>query len=471
MLSRRSLFLGLGAAAVAGGGGLAWRLLRNDEPRPVPLAEIDARGRLLWKNWSGIQTAYPEQRWAPQSADELISTLATKPAPWRVVGAGHSFMPLVPTEGTLITLDALSGVISHDAQANSALIHAGTRLGDLGPALAAVNQEMPNLPDINKQSLAGALATGTHGTGRTYKAMHGQVERLRIVTARGEAIDCDAQNNAELFHAARVGLGAFGIVTQVQLRNQPLKRIHKRTYVASVEQAISQWPSLISRHRNVEFYAVPFTGLAAVITADETDQPVRPRGPDQDAQALMDLKRLRDLFGFSSALRRRIAHSMMADLPPEEAIDEGWKLLSNERPVRFNEMEFHLPLEQQIPALREVIEVIEAKRPDVFFPIEVRVIDADDAWLSPFYERLSGSVAVHAYYEDDYRFLHELIEPIFRRHGGRPHWGKLNSLQAHDFASLYPRWSDAMKVRESVDPEGKFLNEYLQGLMQATGDR
>ena len=179
----------------------------------------------------------------------------------------------------------------------------------------------------------------------------------------------------------------------------------------------------------------------------------------------MDLKRLRDLFGFSSGLRKRIAHSAMADLPPEEAVDEGWKLLSNERPVRFNEIEYHLPLEAQIDALREVIAAIEAHRPDVFFPIEVRVIEADDAWLSPFHGRRSGSIAVHAYYRDDYQFFFDLIEPIFRKREGRPHWGKLNTLKSADFAALYPRWNDAMSVRRELDPEGRLLNDYLKAVL------
>lgn len=464
MVSRRALFLGLGAAALAGGGALAYRMLRDGEP-PSPPA-LDANGRLLWKNWSGIQTAYPALRWAPQSEDELATMITKQPGPLRVVGAGHSFSALVPTDGTLLTLDALTGLVTYDPSTLRATVRGGTRLGDLGAALAAVLQEMPNLPDINRQSLAGALATGTHGTGRAFKAIHGDVVALRIVTATGEMLDCNARIHSELFHAARVGLGAFGVVTQVALQNRALTRIHKRTWVTTLEEAIAQWPTLITQHRNAEFYAVPFTGLAAIITADETDKPVMPRGPDQDAQTLMDLKRLRDLFGYSSALRRRVAQAAMAGLPPEEAIDEGWKLLSNERPVRFNEMEYHFALEEQIPALQAVMAAIEKHRRDVFFPIEVRVIDADDAWLSPFQGRVSGSVAVHAYYKDDYQFLFDLIEPIFRAYGGRPHWGKLNSLKARDFAALYPRWRDAMAVRASVDPQGRLLNPYLKSLLQ-----
>jgi FAD/FMN-containing dehydrogenase len=192
MVSRRNVFLGLGALA-AGGGTVAYRLLRNREP-PTPPA-TDANGNLLWRNWSGIQHAYPSNRWAPQSLDELASKIASQPAPIRAVGSGHSFAPLVSTGGTLLTLDGLTGLVSHDAASLTSVMHAGTRLGDLGPALAAIGQEMPNLPDINKQSLAGALATATHGTGRTFKALHGQVRALQLVTASGEVLECSADQH------------------------------------------------------------------------------------------------------------------------------------------------------------------------------------------------------------------------------------------------------------------------------------
>jgi FAD/FMN-containing dehydrogenase len=175
---------------------------------------------------------------------------------------------------------------------------------------------------------------------------------------------------------------------------------------------------------------------------------------------------LRNLLGFSTALRKRVAHwlLMTVDSAPEQAIDEGWKLLSTERPVRFNEMEFHLPAEVQLTALREVVKAIESYRTDIFFPIELRRIATDDAWLSPFQGGERGSIAVHCYYKDEYKFLFSLVEPIFRRYGGRPHWGKLNSLGGHDLASLYPRWKDFLQVRRELDPSGRFLNSYLRGL-------
>lgn len=463
MVSRRTLIASAAGASVAAvGGAVGYRAWRDREPA-APVAQ-DADGRLLWRNWSGIQNAYPQQRAAPDSEDALVDVLKSSPGPIRPVGAGHSFTALVPTSGTLLTLDRMSGIVSADAKTNRATVRAGTRLGDLGPALAAVGQEMPNLPDINKQSLGGALGTGTHGTGRGFKAIHGEVTAFRIATPKGDVIACDRTTNADIFNAARVNLGAFGAISEVTLQNRPLTRVMKRTTAHQLADIMEDWPNLIAAHRNVEFYAIPFTGLAALITVDETDKLVSPRGPDTDVDAVMELKKLRDFTGFLPSVRRSLAQSAFKDAAPEEAVDEGWKLLSNERPVRFNEMEFHLPLETQMAALRDVIAAIEKHRPDVFFPIEARVIDADDAWLSPFYKRISGSVAVHAYYKDDYRFLFDLVEPILRGHGGRPHWGKLHSLKYADFAALYPRFKDAAAVRELLDPERRMLNDHLRAV-------
>ena len=245
-------------------------------------------------------------------------------------------------------------------------------------------------------------------------------------------------------------------------------RVKKRVEPRPLDEILEDWPALVAKHRNVEFFALPFTGIGAVVTADVTEEAVRPRGPDTDTETLMDLKRLRDWTALVPALRRWVAQTVLAaGVEPEEAVDEGWKLLSNERPVRFNEMEYHLPLDAQIPALREVIAAIETHRSDVFFPIEARVIAPDDAWLSPFHDRLSGSIAVHAYYKDDHAFFFDLVEPIFRRYEGRPHWGKMHSLKAADFATLYPKWKEAVAVRAAIDPQGRLLNAHLREVFGA----
>jgi FAD-linked oxidoreductase len=464
-ISRRAALIAGGAGvAVAGTGVAGYETATYEKPEPPSPPLTDKDGHLVWRNWSGIRYSYPAERLAPASDEELAKVLKESPAPIRAVGAGHSFMPLVPTDGTLLSLDQMAGLVT--VESDEVTVRAGTRLGDLGPALAAHGRAMANLPDINKQSLGGALATATHGTGKHLPAIHGTVTALRLVTPQGLVIDCDATKNKDVFDAARVSIGSLGIITQARLKTIPNRNLHRRVWLEPFEDTLAQAESRWNAHRNYEFYAVPFTGLAANITHDETDERPSPRGPETDSQFLEALKGLRNVFEFSTPLRKWVAHKLLMAAEPkaEEAVDEGWKLLSTERPVRFNEMEFHIPAEEQLTALREVVAAIEKNRPDVFFPIELRRIAPDDAWLSPFQGGERGSIAVHCYYKDEYEFLFTLIEPILRRHGGRPHWGKLNSLKTADFAALYPRWKDFADMRRQLDPQGRMLNPYLKGV-------
>ena len=461
MISRRkALLAGAAGVVVVGTGGVV--LATREKPEPVSPASIDPQGRLLWRNWSGIESGYPAVRSAPKSEAEVAQTLKTTPAPIRPVGAGHSFTGLVPTSGTLMTLDQVTGIDRWER--DEAVVWTGTRLGALGPALAAKGRAMPNLPDINKQSLGGAIGTGTHGTGTAFKAIHGDITALRLATVGGEVLECDATHNADVFNAARVSMGSLGVITQVRLKTSANARLHRHVWIEPLAETIAKAEDRWARHRNYEFYAVPFTDLAANITHDATTLPATPPAPSSDDAFLEALKQLRNLLGFSTPLRKAAAKALLGATKPEAAVGEGWKLLSTERPVRFNEMEFHLPPETQMAALKEVVAAIETHRSDVFFPIEARSIAADDAWLSPFNGGPRGSVAVHCHYKDDYKFLFELIQPIFLAHGGRPHWGKLHSLKAPQLAKLYPDWDAFQTVRLRLDPQGKMLNPYLREL-------
>lgn len=464
MISRRKALIagGAGVAAV-GAGAVAVGVANREKPEPPAPASVDGEGRLLWRNWSGIQHAYPQARMAPATVEELATALPNLTAPIRPVGAGHSFTGLAPTTGTLLSLDAMGGIAGWEG--DQAIVRAGTRLGALGPALAQQGRAMANLPDINKQSLAGAISTGTHGTGAKLPAVHGDVTALSLVTPDGTRIDCDAETRPDVFEAARVSLGALGVVVEARLRTAENRRLRRRVWIEPFEETLAKSEERWAKHRNYEFYAVPFTGLAAAITHDETDAPAQPQGESQDDAFLEVLRSLRNLLGFSTPARKAAAKALLGTVEPETAVDEGWKLLSTERPVRFNEMEYHLPAQAHLSALKEVMEVIERERPDVFFPVEARRIAPDTAWLSPFNDGPRGSIAVHAHYKDDYAFFFELIEPIFMRHDGRPHWGKLHSLHAAQLADRYPRWGDFLDVRRELDPKGRMLNPYLSGLL------
>jgi FAD-linked oxidoreductase len=428
----------------------------------------DGRRRLPWQNWSGYQHCRPAERLAPAGIDELVHVMKHAPGPVRPVGAGHSFTPLVPTEGTIVSLRHFEGLRSHDATAMTATLGAGSRLGDLGAPLAAAGQALFNMPDIDGQSLAGAMATATHGTGQKLGALHAYLTALSLVTPRGEVLECSRERHREVFDAARVSLGALGVVTQVTLRNAATHVLKRRVWLEPLETLLERFDALAARHHSFELYLIPHCSQGVAITIDPTTEPVRPRGAEQDNDAVMDMKRLRDWAAWWPGLRRRLLDAATEGFEPEEAVDVWHRMFPSNRAVRFNEMEYHLPRDALLPAVRQVRELIESRHPEIFFPVEVRVVRGDDAWLSPFSgHEASGSIAVHHYHLEDPLPCFAAVEPLLRAAGGRPHWGKMHTLAAADLAALYPRWPDFQRVRRELDPDGRMLSPYLRQLLGA----
>jgi len=469
MKRREFLASGLGLLAGAALPGCDDHGASRMPKPPVAATGPDGQRRLPWQNWSGYQHCLPAQRVAPASLDELAEVLRRSPGPVRPVGAGHSFTPLVPTEGTVVSLRNFEGLLAHDAAALTATLGAGTKLGDLGEPLHAIGQALPNMPDIDEQSLAGAMATATHGTGAKLGALHSRVTALKLMTPRGELLECSPRRNREVFDAARVSLGSLGVITEFTLSNVPTHRLKRQVRLEALDALLDGgFDALAAAHHSFEMYFIPHCDQGVVITIDPTDEPVRPRGADQDNNAVMDMKRLRDLLSWWPGARRWLMNQSTRDYQPEAAVDVWYRAFPSSRAVRFNEMEYHLPRERLLPTLRQVRDTVETKHPEIFFPVEVRVVKGDDGWLSPFHGHdTSGSIAVHHYHVEDPLPYFADIEPLFRAAGGRPHWGKMNTLAAADFAALYPRWKDFLQVRAGLDPEGKMLNPYLRKVFGA----
>jgi len=451
-LTRRNLMM-RGAAIAALSAG-----------KTLPTFAEQPERRIKWQNWSGGQQCVPQARLAPANVEELVDLISTSPKPIRAVGTGHSFTGLVPTDGTIVSLDRLNGVLETNDQTLEATVGAGSKLGDLGPALEAHGQALINMPDINRQTLAGSIATSTHGTGTAFGSLSSFVTGLELVTADGEVQWCDAEQNPALFQAARVSLGSIGIITKIRLQNRTTHKINKRTWVMPFEEMMAEADNFARDNRNFEFYYIPFSSMCIGITHNETDEPIAPRVSNDDDDGVMTLKALGDYLGWAPTVREYFIRSALEDIPDEFFVDTSWKVYPSERGVRFNEMEYHLPRENALAAFREIREFVEGNNLDLFFPWEFRYTKADDIWLSPFQGRDSCSIAVHRFYEEDYRPLFAAIEPIMQKHGGRPHWGKLHTLKAPDFAKLYPHWDEFLEVRQAMDPEGIFLNDHLRGV-------
>ncbi len=419
-----------------------------------------AQRRRQWRNWSGYLTCEPQSSVAPRDLDELAQLLRDGTTPIRPVGAGHSFTPLVPTDGTIVSLRRFSGVEAKGE--NRASIGAGMRLGNIGEPLHQLGMAMSNMPDIDEQSFAGAIATATHGTGAQLTAIHESIHELELVTPNGDIIVCNRERDADIFYAAQVSLGSLGVITRVTLNTEPTYKLVRKSWLMPLEQVFDEFDSLCNNNRSFEFYYVPFGDKALAITTNVTDRAIVPRTEEPDNDSLRQLQQLRDYAGWWEGLRRWLLSIATDDVEPEEHVDYSHRIYPSDRSVRFNEMEYHLPRQTLIPTLKKVQKTLERKHPDVFFPVEVRVVRADDAWLSPFYQRDSGSIAVHRFHADDPLPLFRDIEPLYQPIDGRPHWGKMHTLSGAALARRYPKWRDFQNVRAQLDPKGRMLNDHLR---------
>ncbi len=433
-------------------------------PARALAAQQAAPGRLPWRNWSGLQECFPKARLAPASVAELQEILATATGTLRPVGAGHSFTPLVPTDGTLISLARLSGLVQHDAARLQATFLAGTRLGDMGKPLEEAGQALENMPDVDEQALAGCLATATHGTGAGLGCMSTSVRGLQLVTANGDILDCSAEQNPEVFQAALVSLGTLGVITQVRLQNVAPYSLRRETVWREFDEIMDIADDMADQHRNFEFFYIPFSGMGFTDVQDLSEEAPSSTEKLDTNEGVEDLKLARDWLHRTPKLRELLLGTYIGTLDSEVTIERSWKNYASERNVRFNEMEYHLPREHGLAALREIRRALETQHHEVFFPIEFRYVRGDDIWMSPFHGRDSCSIAVHRYFEEDFAPYFKTIEPIMRKYHGRPHWGKLNTLTRDEFRGLYPRWDDFNSIRRELDPQGRFLNPYLAGL-------
>lgn len=399
-----------------------------------------------WRNWSGSVTCTPARIATPASEAE-VSTLVAEAGRAvrgvRVAGTGHSFTPLCATDGTLLSLDGMRGLITADPEARTATFQAGTKIAQMGAPLLDAGLAMENMGDIDYQALAGAVGTGTHGTGQTLGNISTQVVGLRFVLASGDALDCSAAREPALFEAARVSFGALGVITRVTLRVLPAYRLHERTWVAGFAECMEQMPALIRDNRHFEFFWLPQDDVCAMKTLNPTTEERPGDAPSPDVGG------------------------RLARYVKPERIDWSYRVFPSERTLKFNEMEYAVPAAHGPDCLRELRQLMRARHPDVAWPVEYRTLHRDDIPLSPAYGRETVTISIHQAAELPYRDFFADAEALFRNYRGRPHWGKMHWLAARDLRDLYPCWDAFLAVRERLDPDGRFLNDHLRGLLLA----
>jgi FAD-linked oxidoreductase len=424
-----------------------------------------------WENWSGSVTCRPRALPRPASVEEIqaiVREVAEQSGTVRVVGTGHSFTPLVATDDTLISLDRFAGLESVEA-GDRVTVKAGTKLKALGEALFAEGLAQENMGDINVQSVAGAISTGTHGTGAALGGVATQVRALTLVTGTGEVLTCSETESPEVFKAAQVSLGALGVIARVSLQVRPAYRLEAKKGPARLDDLLGALDAHKAGNRHFEFFWFPHTDRAQVKFLNPTDSPPTPAGL---GQYLTDVVLENGAFwALCEACRRVPAFCKPASRIAGAAISKsrsvGWShdVFATPRLVKFQEMEYALPADRLVEVLQAVRDCIAREDFRVNFPLEVRFGRGDDIWLSPAYGRDTAYVAVHMYRGMPHRAYFDALEAIFKRHGGRPHWGKLHTQAAETLRDLYPMWDRFLDVRQALDPRGVFLNAHLKALL------
>ena len=419
-----------------------------------------------WINWAGNEHCYPQWREAPATTEQLVDVMKSARGVIRAVGSGHSFSAVVPTDDTLVSTDLLSGLVAHDPATMQATLLGGTTLHDSGPLLDAVGQAMPNLPDMDYPTIAGSIASSVHATGAEFGSTSSFVVAMKLVTPGGDVIECSADKNPEIFQAARTSLGALGIVSEVTLQNQAPFNLTEVNGVAPAQEVWSTLEDRVKDNRHFALFTIPYSDLILTVTTNEA-KPGDKNVGEEDPQAVNSLRAAFDATAWvplvGSALYDKLLQIAMGEAGETVRTGKSFQVFSHVRIVRFREMEYTVPAEAGPACMQEIMAKIRKERIPLSFPFEYRYVKGDDIWLSMFEGRDGCSISIHQYGDLDYKKAFAEIEPIFWKYDGRPHWGKIHTLDAERLSQLYPRhWQDFQEVRKSLDPEGRMMNAHLK---------
>lgn len=433
------------------------------------------RETTVWQNWGRTVRAHPSRVSTPASAAEVCEVVRTASAAGRrvkAVGAGHSFTAIAQADDILMTLDGLSGLLRVDRAQRAVTLGAGTRLRAIPALLAPLGLAMENLGDIDTQSIAGAISTGTHGTGAGYRGIAAQVIGALLVTGRGELLHVDADHNPELFPAVALGLGALGILVEVTVRCVDAFDLQACERTEPLSAVLASLDERVRTSDHFEFFWFPHTSRA--LTKANTRVPAgEGRAPIPPARRWFDETLMANgVFRATCAIGRvtpravPVMNRAAARLSGERSFsDVSSSVFATSRTVRFTEMEYAIPVEQVLDAFAEVQALIDRNGWRISFPVEVRFAAADELWMSTAYQRRSAYIAVHRAIGEDPEPYFRAVEQIMRGHGGRPHWGKMHFLTAADLSASYPRFDDFVLLRERLDPDGTFVNGYLRQVL------
>ena len=429
----------------------------------------------VWRNWGRSESIRPQRVERPRDAEAVqraVVAAAKQGMRVKAVGAGHSFTGIAAAPGVLLDLEDVSGVLDVDLERGRVRLAAGTRLHQLPRLLRPYGLALQNMGDIDRQTIAGATSTGTHGTGGSFGGLATQIVEVTLVTGSGELITVSEDENADLLPAVRLGLGALGVIVDITVQCVPAYLLKAVERPEPLQQVLESYLERSASEDHFEFYWFPHTETG--LTKTNTRLPLtEPRAPLSAAGRWLDDELLangvyRGVCAVGTVVPgiiprfSRLAQKLTGN---RDFTDHSPRVFVTNRGVRFREMEYALPREAVPGALAEVKALIERKGWRISFPVEVRSAAADDNWLSTAHGRESGYIAVHRYYREDPGEYFAAVEEIMTAHGGRPHWGKMHFCDAESLRDAYPRFDAFLAVRDRLDPERRFTNAYLNRVL------
>jgi L-gulono-1,4-lactone dehydrogenase len=426
-----------------------------------------------WRNWAGDQVCRPAAIERPASREELVEVVTRAGGAGKRIRAsasGHSFTDIALTDGVMVRLDRLDRVLDADPSSGLVRVEGGIVLRGLNRRLDEFGLAFENLGDIDRQTLAGSISTGTHGTGAALQNISAQIAALELVLADGSVLEVSEASDPELLRAARVGLGALGIIYSATVRAIPAYTLHRVDHPLPLEEVLAGLDRLNAQNDHFEFYVFPHTDTAL---CRETKRTERPPAPRSRASVYVREVVLENYVGSLFALGARHVPSQIPRLSRiaadqmgrSEKTDRSYRVFASERRIKFTEMEYGIPRAHAAEAVRRVLDFAGRSELGVAFPIEVRFVAADDSDLSPSYGRDTCYIAVHHDRKRRWEPYLRGVEGILREYEGRPHWGKRHFQTAQTLPALYPRWDDFRAVRERLDPAGTFANDYTDRVL------
>ncbi|HET8662835.1 MAG TPA: D-arabinono-1,4-lactone oxidase [Nocardioides sp.] len=434
---------------------------------------------MQWRNWSGLESAEPREVHDPRTPEDVVAeVLAARESRTTVkmVGTGHSFTGIASPGDTMLRPDHLTGVVDVDRDAMTVTAYAGTPLKELNAELERRGLSLHNMGDIAEQTLAGAVSTGTHGTGGVAAGLAAQLTGFQLVTGAGELLTASSSENADVFELGRVGLGALGILTTVTFAVEPLFLLEAHEQPMSWDEALGTFDELVAGSHHCDMYWFPHTDRMLTKRNTRLDADVSDAQPVGRVRGWLDDELLSNtVFGALTAAGNRapgviprMNQVAARALSARTYSDVAHRVFTSPRRVVFREMEYAVPRGAGLEALREARRVVDASDWRISFPVEIRVAPADDVALSTAYERDSFYLAFHTHHRSDWRthaaYL-EAMEAIMREHDGRPHWGKLHARTAADLGPAYPRFGEFLALRDRLDPDRLFTNDYLRRVL------